>query len=52
MKLELVSVVIFLLGLLLYLLPIGPKANEVGRILMLAGAIGFALEGHHTVTIQ
>lgn len=52
MSITLVSIVVFIIGLALWVLPTGAKANEVGRILMLAGALGFVLEGQHSISIR
>jgi hypothetical protein len=52
MTVTLIPLIVFLLGLILYVLPIAPKANEIGRVLMLAGAIGFCLSGRHSLSIQ
>lgn len=52
MNLSLIPLVVFVLGLILFVLPIGAKANRVGEILMLAGAIGFCLSGGHSISIR
>lgn len=52
MTLSLIPLIVFVIGLALFVLPIGPKANEVGKILMLAGAIGFCLSGGHSLVVR
>ena len=53
MNLPLLSLVVFFIGLILWMLSsVGAKLNEVGRILMLAGAMGFVFEGHHSIAIR
>jgi hypothetical protein len=52
MTISLIPLIVFVIGLILFVLPVGPKANRVGEILMLAGALGFTLSGGHNLTIR
>lgn len=52
MTISLIPLIVFVIGLILFVLPIGPKANRVGEILMLAGSIGFCVSGGHTLSIR
>lgn len=52
MTLTLIPLIVFIIGLLLFVLPIGPKANRIGEILMLAGAIGFCLTERHVLSVR
>lgn len=53
MSISLIPLVVFIIGLALFVLPVGSKANKVGEILMLAGAIGFCLGGgEHSLSIK
>jgi uncharacterized membrane protein len=52
MTLSLVPVIVFVLGLALFVFVPGEKSQKVALCLMLAGAIGFCLSPGHSLTVR
>jgi Na+/phosphate symporter len=52
MTFPLIPIALFIVGLLLFVMPVGAKANRIGEILMFAGALGVALSTGHSVVIR